>query len=201
MSDLDLLQRCFKQDKPAWDEFVDKYSRLIYKYIHGVLRLKGSAQAEPETISELYQEIFLSLIEENFKKLKTFKAKNGASLATWLRQITVNRTIDYLRKYRPTKSIDEEDDEGFSLLDLLSGNSALPAEKISEEEIFASLKECIGKLDKQEKYFLRLHIDKGVRLEDLKEHFGLSRAAVDMRKSRIVDKLRECFRKKGFSVT
>ena len=38
------------------------------------------------------------------------------------------------------------------------------------------------------------------RLEVLKEHFRVSRGAIDMRKSRIIDRLRECFKHKGFAL-
>ena len=35
-------------------------------------------------------------------------------------------------------------------------------------------------------------------LEELKKHFKLSRPAIDMRKSRLIERLRDCFRGKGF---
>lgn len=197
MDDLKFVQRCVRRDKLALDEFIDKYSRLIYNYIYSVLKVKGSIATE-ETVGELFQEIFLFLVKDNFKKLKSFKAKNGCSLASWLRQITVNFTIDYFRKFKPTVSIDEENDEELSLKEILADNAPSIADTLGENERLKYLKDCIKELQKDDKYFLELHINRGLSLEDLKDHFRVSRGAIDMRKARLIERLRDCFKSKGF---
>ncbi len=200
MSDLEFVRRCVKGDKQSWDEFVNKYSRLIYNYIYSALKIKGFLSTE-ETVNDLFQEIFLTLVKDNFKKLKSFKAKNGCSLASWLRQITVNFSIDYLRKARPTVSLDEEnDEESPSLKEILPDSSARITDTLSHQERLLHLKDCIKVLEKDDKYFLELHIHRGLGLEDLKAHFRISRGAIDMRKSRLIERLRDCFRNKGFAL-
>ena len=197
MNDLEFVQRCVKGDKKAWDAFLKQYSRLIYSYIHSVLNSKGIKFTQ-DNIQDVFQEIFCSLIKDNFRKLSTFKARNGCSLASWLRQVTVNFTIDYIRRLKPIVSIDEENDEGSSLADLLSSNSPSVADTFSQEERLTQLKDCIDGLHNDDKYFLELHINRDLSLQDLKEHFKISRGAIDMRKSRIIERLRECFKNKGF---
>jgi len=193
------VQRCVKGDKRAWDEFVAKYSSLIYNYIHSVFRVKGHTFTQ-ENIQDIFQEIFLSLVKDNFRKLSSFKAKNGCSLASWLRQVTVNTAIDYIRKLKPDISIDEEIDDNFSLLEILSSDSPSAADTLSDDEKLNSLKDCIDKLAIDDKYFLELHIRRNLSLEELKAHLKISRGAIDMRKSRIVERLKECFKGKGFAV-
>lgn len=200
MTDLEFVRKCVKGDKLAWDEFVDRYSRLVYNYIHSVIKIKGAHSISQDTKNDLFQEIFLSLVKDNFKKLRTFKAKNGCSLASWLRQVTVNSTIDYVRKLKSTVSIDEEDDEGFSLRDVLVSQLAPVTDTIVKEEKITHLIDCIKRLDAEDKYFLELHINRGLPLEELKGHFKVSRGAIDMRKSRIVSRLKECFKSKGFAL-
>lgn len=197
MDDLEFVQRCVRGDKQSWDEFVNKYSRLIYNYIHSVLKIKGSIRTE-ETVNELFQEIFLFLLKDNFKKLRSFRAKNGCSLASWLRQITVNLSIDYIRKAKPTVSLDEENDEELSLKQILADDSPTIAETLSHKERILNLKDCIEELGKDDKYFLELHINRDLNLEDLKDHFRISRGAIDMRKTRLIERLRDCFKSKGF---
>ena len=196
MDDLQFVRRCVRGDKRAGNEFIDKYSRLIYNYIHSVLKIKGSTFTQGN-INDLFQEIILSLVKDNFKKLSSFKARNGCSLASWLRQVTVNFTIDYIRRLKPIVSIDEENDEGSSLADLLSSHSPSVVDTLSQEERLTQLKDCIDKLHNDDKYFLELHINRDLSLEELKEHFKISRGAIDMRKSRIIERLRECFKSKG----
>ena len=197
MTDLEFVQSCVKGDKLAWDEFINKYSRLIYNYIHSVLKIKGSLLSQ-QNIEDLFQEIILSLIQDNFKKLKSFKAKNGCSLASWLRQVVVNYTIDYIRKLKPTVSIDEENEEDVSLKEVLADTSAPVTDKLAKDERLAHLKDCIKKLETGDKYFLELYLARGLGLEELKRIFRVTRGAIDMRKARLIERLRECFKSKGF---
>lgn len=199
MDDLGFVQRCIKGDKLARSEFTDKYSRLIYNYIHSILKLKGASPV-PEDVADLFQEIFIFLAKDNFKKLRSFKAKNGCSLASWLRQVVVNYTIDYLRKTKAAVSLDEENSEELSLKDILT-DSALPvSETVIQKERITSLKDCIKELESADKYFLELHLNQDLSLEELRRHLRISRGAVDMRKSRIIERLRECFKGKGFAL-
>jgi len=198
MDDLEFVQRCVKGDnRQTWDEFLKRYSRLIYNYIHAVLRLKGYPPAE-EQASDIFQELFCSLIKDNCRKLRSFSARNGCTLASWLRQVSINFTIDYLRKRKPAVSLDAENEEGFGLQDVLSNGSKHIADSLSALETLDKLKECIDILDNDDKYFLQMHIQQGVRLEDLRQQLGVSRGAIDMQKARIIKRLRDCFRSKGF---
>ena len=52
----------------------------------------------------------------------------------------------------------------------------------------------------QSKLLIELNINQGVRLEVLKNLFRISRGAIDMQKARIMDKLRECFKRKKFKL-
>jgi len=199
MNDLEFVQRCVTGDKLAWHEFVDKYSRLIYKYNYCVLHTKDPRLAQ-ESADDLLQEIFLLLVKDNFKKLKSFQAKNGCSLASWLRQVAVNHTIDYLRRTKPTISLDEPDEDGLILKDIFALNNPHALDRLSDQEKLKNLKSCIDALEKDDKYFLELYINRGLTLEEMRGHLRISRGAVDMRRSRIIERLKECFQAKGFKL-
>ena len=116
MSEREFLRRCFKKDKAAWGEFVDRYSHLIYNYIHSVFRFRGLNPAG-DMVHELFQELFLNLIKDNFQKLRQFKGRNNASLASWLRIVTINFCLDHLKKKQPPSfSLEDElSEEGAAL--------------------------------------------------------------------------------------
>ena len=199
MDEQEFIQRCLRQDKAAWDEFVDRYSRLIYNYIYSVFKIKGES-IPSDVVNELFQEIFLSLIKDDFQKLRQFKGKNNASLASWLRIITINFCLDYLKKEtKPSLSLEEDlDSEGFSLKDILADRRILADGLLNDQERLQFLSECIDSLSSQDKYFLEMHIYQGINLGDLQVSLGIYRCAVDMRKSRLIEKLRDCFKDKGF---
>ncbi|MFH1441423.1 MAG: sigma-70 family RNA polymerase sigma factor [Candidatus Omnitrophota bacterium] len=200
MDDLEFARNCIRGDKYYCNEFVDKYSRLIYNYIGCVLQQKNPHLFTLENIKDIFQGIFLSLFKDGFNKLKTFKAKNGCSLASWLRQVTVNYTLDYVRKFRSVVSLDEEDNNLLSLKDIIADNRPSVKENLNNEERLSQLEECVKRLDIDEKYFMEFHIHRGLSLEVMKKMLGASRGAVDMRKKRIVGKLKECFKRKGFII-
>jgi RNA polymerase sigma factor (sigma-70 family) len=112
VTDLEFVRKCSTGDSQSWDEFLKRYSRLIYKYIHSVLNSKNILASNQDYVNDIFQEFFSSLIQNDYKKIKTFKAKNNCSLASWLRQVVINFTLDYLRAVKPAVSLDVEMDEG-----------------------------------------------------------------------------------------
>jgi len=200
MGDLEFVQRCVRGDAHAWGEFIEKYSHLIYNYIYSVLKIKGAKDPNQDNVNDIFQEIFVILRKDNFKKLSSFKARNGCSLASWLRQVVVNFTIDYLRRTKLTLSLDEESEDGFSLKSTLAADIQHPSGQLINEERLLPLEDCIDGLDTDDKYFLEVHFNRNIDLGALKDMFGISRAAVDMRKKRLIERLRDCFRGKGFEL-
>lgn len=199
MGDLEFVERCLSRHTATWDEFLNKYSRLVYKYIYSVLKAKGLTLTQ-DHVEDIFQDIFTSLIKDDFKKLKSFKAKNGCTLASWLRQVTVNFTLSYLRRLKSPISLDEETEEHLSLKDSLTDNSPSASETLLDKERLEMLSDCIARMSLDDQYFLELHLNRGLRLEELGEVLRLSRGAVDMQKSRIVGRLRDCFKSKGYAV-
>ena len=198
MDDLKFVQGCLKGSKQSWSEFIERYSRLIYNYIHSVLTVKGSS-VSTEQVEDIFQEIFQALIKDRYRKLSTYQGKNGCSLASWLRQVTINFTIDYLRKLKqPMVSLDALDDEGSTLKDILKDFSPGAKEFLNYQDRRKALQECISLLDLDEQYFLELCLGQGLTPEEIKEYLKISRGAVDMRRNRVLQKLRGCFKKKGF---
>ncbi len=198
MDDLEFVQRCVRGDAHAWDEFIEKYSCLIYNYIYSVLKIKGAKDPNQDNLNDIFQEIFVLLRKDNFKKLSSFKARNGCSLASWLRQVVINYSIDYLRKAKPALSLEEEIGEDLTLKDIIADDAESARQGLLSAEKIADLADCVEKLDTEDKYFIELHFNQGLDLEELRRALALSRGAVDMRKTRLIERLRQCFKNKGF---
>jgi len=197
MDDLGFVRRFVNGDKQAREELRVNYSRLIYSYIHNILAARGYS-AGYGYAEEIFQGIFCSLIDDNCRKLRSFKAKNGCSLATWLRQVTINFTLSFLRKLKPMVALDEEMGGGSILADHLVDETHSARDLAGQAERLDRLQECISGLNTEDKYFIELHINHGLGFGELKDIFEVSRGAFDMRKSRILSRLKECFKNKGF---
>lgn len=195
MKDFELIRECIKNDKKAWETFVSKYSRLIYNYIYSVLKDNNINHSE-DKVNDLFQEFIFVLIKDDFKKLKIFQGFNGCSFASWLRVLTVNFVLDYIKKIKKIYSF--KDDMAVDLEDSVECQKELVNQKVIYDEQLFHLKDCVSVLDIQDKYFLEFYLDKMLSLDEIKLILGVSRAAVDMRKSRILNRLKQCFKKKGF---
>jgi RNA polymerase sigma factor (sigma-70 family) len=197
-TDLEFARKCCGGDMQAWDEFLIRYSRLIYTYIFSAAKSSGRLLTASEK-EDIFQDIILSLIEDGFHKLKSYRSLNNCSLASWLRQVTVNFTLSRLSR-RPPLSLEQENDAGLSLKELLPDSAGGAPEALSKGEEMDGLIECIERLELDDKYFLELNLNLGLNLEEIKEHLKISRGAVDMRRQRILERLRECFKGKGMII-
>lgn len=84
--DLDLWQRLKLHDESAMGELYDRYSKLVFRVAHQVLR-------DPGTSDDVLQDVFLQL----WRVPEAFDPAKG-SLATWLTVVSRRRAIDWLRR-------------------------------------------------------------------------------------------------------
>lgn len=196
----ELLEKVLSEDKQSYDGFVRKYTKLIYNSIYRTLELKGYKIA-PDLVDDLHQEVFLSLIDDNFRKLRTFKWERNCSLATWLGVVTRNLVLNFIRtdtKYKSiTKSIDEEIDEEkeSSLKDIIKDESPSIKEKMDKESTVNLLNRHLEKLNITEGTILEMFYVQDLPLEEIARVLGKSEDAVFMQKKRLIAQLQEKIKK------
>ena len=93
--DAGLLTRVQRGDEGAMAELFDRYSKIVYSVSLRVLR-------DPAAAEDVLQEIFLQIWRQPAK----FVSARG-SLGGWLSVVTRNRSIDKLRRKRPTEQVEE----------------------------------------------------------------------------------------------
>jgi len=85
-----------------------------------------------------------------------------------------------------------------SLQDTLADDSLPVTETLSMDERLKILDYCIELLSSEDKYFIELNFNQEISLETLRDFLKLSRGAIDMKKARLIRRLKECFKGKGF---
>lgn len=101
----DLLLQCLDGHSWAWDAFVARYAPVILATVQHVLRTYSSS-ASRQTADDIVQDIFLKLIDRDFRLLRTYDP-DRASLKTWLAIVARSTAIDSLRrKHLPTIALD-----------------------------------------------------------------------------------------------
>ncbi|HXV80034.1 MAG TPA: sigma-70 family RNA polymerase sigma factor [Candidatus Binatia bacterium] len=181
----DLLAGCLNSDQTAWNDFIRQYSGLIYHTIKKTLSIHRSDTSK-HLIDDLFQDIFLSLVKDDFAELRRFRGDNGCTLASWLRMIAARRTIDHLRKSKIPAGLLEEP---------LEHDPAEALECASDDEQSQLLAKAVEDLPPQEKILIDLFFREGLSAKDVASILRLSIGSVYTQKSRILAKLRERLRK------
>lgn len=176
-----LLTGCLKGEKAQWDAFVLQYSSLVYHTIKKTLTLYHT-EPRGDLVEDLFQEFFLSVLRDNFSKLRQFRGDKGCSLASWLRLVAARLTIDFLRKQKlPTVEIPNG----------IPSNDPDPFLPLIDQEEGRLLLQALEELPARDRLFLELYYYKGLPLEEIAAILHVSVNAVYTQKSRILSKLRE----------
>lgn len=93
--DLQLLDRVRRGDEQAMAALYDRYSKVVYSVALRVLR-------DPATAEDVLQDVFMTI----WRRPDTFIPARG-SLGGWLAVVARNRSIDLLRRKRPSEQIEE----------------------------------------------------------------------------------------------
>jgi RNA polymerase sigma-70 factor, ECF subfamily len=93
--DAALLALVQKGDEHAMASLFDRYSKVVYSVALRVLR-------DPASAEDVLQEVFMQI----WRNPDGFVATRG-SLGGWLAVVARNRSIDALRRKRPTEQVDD----------------------------------------------------------------------------------------------
>jgi RNA polymerase sigma factor (sigma-70 family) len=182
-----LIAGCLRSEKAAWDSFVLQYSNLVYHTIKKTLSLHH-AEPHADLVEDLYQEFFLSLLRDDYKKLRQFRGTQGCSLASWLRLLTARLTIDFLRKQAPTAG---------GVARAMSHQSPDPAEPLLNEQQESLLNQAIQTLSPRDRILLDLCYRQALGSEEIARLLRTSVNAVYTQKNRVLEKIREVLRRSG----
>ena len=195
LPDRDLLLSCFHGQEGAWNTFVFRFSRLIYHSIYQTFRAKNYS-FDLQILEDLHQEVFLSLFDNNHRKLRQYKGKNNCSLASWLRLIASRTAIDFLRKQRNPLYLDDAVEDKKKLMENLVDESDPPDKSLEKEESYQIFKNIIQELSPRDRYLFELSCGQELPDKEIAQIMNLSISAVYMRKSRIKKKLQVILEKK-----
>lgn len=187
-----LLQRCLSGEKQAWDEFVKQYSRLVYDSIIRTFN-RFSSFRENDVIGDLHNDVFLALLKDQYQALRRFEGRNGCRLASYIRTISVNITINYLKRKKPTISIHEEYDTEDGKRARFIKELAIfdPYDLLEAKETIEAVNRLFSRLKEDEKEFCKLYFIDGVEANEMAKHSGITVDYFYVRKQRMIDKLRK----------
>jgi RNA polymerase sigma-70 factor (ECF subfamily) len=154
--DNDLLRRCLKRERGAWNDFVDRFLGLVYHVIH-FTSFHRSVPLQPEDVEDVAAELLLAIVADDYAVLRKFRGQS--SLATYLTVITRRLCIQALQKRITQKEGSSQD------ITLERKKVRLPSDHIidNKEEVVQLLK----KLPSRERRVVRLRYLEGRSYEEI----------------------------------
>ena len=176
-----LVDRFCGGDQTAFHELVGQYKKKIYYLAYDVT---GDHQ-EAEDIS---QEVFIKM----FRSLKNFR--RDAKMSSWLYQITVNASIDSLRKKssKPKRSIDEF--EQINIQEQLLGGTAQsfdPQRSTESSQTQNQISQALQKISPKERTVFVMRHYNDLKLSEIAEILNVTIGTVKSLLFRAIKKLRK----------
>lgn len=189
ISDSEVISRCLDfEDGPSWELFVRRYSKLIWSSIHKVLRT-ASFRYTLEDAEDVYSGIFLSLLQNDCRKLRQFQARNGCKLSTWLSVVAVRATIDFVRQQnRQAQHTLNEDELAFDSLQEPKPNIEAALLEMEQRTAFEQALHALPESDRQ---LLHLQQSENLTPADAARKLGISVTAFYTRKHRLTERLKK----------
>jgi RNA polymerase sigma-70 factor (ECF subfamily) len=149
-TDADLLEALRTQQPTALADVYDRYSSVVYSVALRVLRDTAAAQ-------DVMQEVFLQL----WRRPDIYTPQRG-SLPAWLAVVARNRSIDALRRKRPTDNVEDLQ---------LSSNVDLGSEA-ERELMIEKVRSLLGSLPEEQRHALELAFFEGHTHTEIAEMTG-----------------------------
>ena len=149
-TDTELLAALRAQEPLALANVYDRYSTVVYSVALRVLRDTAAAQ-------DVMQEVFLQL----WRRPDIYTPQRG-SLPAWLSVVARNRSIDALRRRRPTDNVDDLQ---------LSSNLDLGSEA-ERELMIEKVRGLLGSLPEEQRHALELAFFEGHTHTEIAEMTG-----------------------------
>ncbi len=185
-----LIQDLHGKKRGAWETFVQEYSRLIYYSIQRTCQLKGYPILSEER-EDLFHEVFLHFIADEGKNLTRYKGTHGCSLATWIRTVSTNYVLDYIKKSRRAylvvefREVETPDEKFF--VDPIQ----MPDNLLEEKDKERLVAEAMAELDEDDRYFVELYYAKELSPEEISRILKVSKGSIYTRLNRLKRKLKQ----------
>ena len=134
MEDNILVRRCLQGDKKAFEEIVDRYQKKVFNAAYRILN-------HYEDAADVTQSVFIRVYEN----LEKFSARYR--FFSWLYKITVNESLNYLKRRKETGDLQVEE----------IADEKTPEEEYNNIELSENIEQALMKIGLEYRLVIVLH--------------------------------------------
>ncbi len=169
--DLKLIRDILNGNIDSFNIMMNKYEKMIFSFVYNMVKDREAAQ-------DITQEVFITV----YNKLYLYKSRY--KFTNWILQISRNKAIDYMRKYKRVYEANLED------ITYIYDDAPGPEEKVQTKEIKLLIEDFINKLNDIDKQILMIKYSANVTFGDIGEILTMSEGAVKRRYYKTRDKFK-----------
>lgn len=154
LPDSQLVELSRQGDQDAFGQLVKRYERLV-------LSVAYHTGADEQMAQDVAQEVFLRA----WQALPGFQMHQDNSFRSWVSRIASNRTVDLLRRERPTVDVDSLSHSG--------AQSQQPEEAFSREELAGQVRRALLRLPDHSRQALVLREYGQLSYREISEALGV----------------------------
>lgn len=156
-----LVERCIRRDEKAWEEFIGRFSGLLYYSAQERLRRNGIAFSRQD-IEDIVQGVFLEIWEKG----RLEEVRDRRKIKAWLSIMGQTRALNFVRQKRERLL---RQDELYRI-----DNIKVYRDELISGEVMEKLEGLIEELGAREKVILRLSIIHGKKHKEIAGFMKLS---------------------------
>lgn len=176
ISDTDLLDQIAAGNQQALQQFYQRFSGVVYQFS---MRTVANAADAAEVLNEVMLDVW--------RRAGSFQG--NSQVRTWLLSITRNKSVDLLRRKRPTQSLDDSDlvEEGDDRCELsLLGELTQQGEQVHH---------CLDKLKDTHRQVVYLTFFEELSYSDIAEVMAIPSGTVKTRMMHAKQQLLKCLQR------
>lgn len=190
-----LLIGCFQGDRYAQGDFVTRFSDLVYHTVLNTLRAKA-VDWQTQDVEDLCQTVFMRLLEKRCRRLRQFRGKNGCSLRSWVRMITVHTVIDHLRSRKDALAHASTLETSY-FLNNLRADLLDPVQVLDFTQQMDRVHRGLQSLMPRDRLFIKLHCLKELSIQEVAGILGVSENNAYCIKHRALHRLKAALQSSG----
>lgn len=191
-----LIKGLVSGSQEAWSELLDRFSRLIYKVLY--TRSFGFSREE---IEELFNDVVVNLMKDNYRKIRLFEGRNHCSFPSYLKKIVINMAIDRRKRLTRTHMTSLQtslntgkDREERELLHVIDSGAADPNEILVEREETTQFLDALYRLDPAKLLIMLLIVYHDMDRVELGKLMKKTRQNIDVIFNRTKEQLKKLIR-------
>lgn len=162
------------------------YKKLVHLYQAKLRNVAYGVTLDAEESADIIQDVFLKA----YTGIDRFKGES--SLYTWLRRITINESLNWVRKWKRRfrwqhQSIDQEEGDSPDITSDTPG----PEESLGNRQVSGMLRKALDSLPEKARTILVLKEVEGLSYDEIGDLMGVNKGTVSSRIFYAREKLRE----------